>query len=82
MPLSFIFVWGEVGELSKGKLFESKSLIYMVFILFTNEKFSFGSVVYFNNSYYAKNELDDLPTQIHYCVNDLSLYRSETSDVI
>ena len=53
----------------------------MVFILFTNEKFSFGSVVYFNNSYYAKNELDDLPTQIHYCVNDLSLYRSETSDV-
>lgn len=53
----------------------------MVFILFTNEIFSFGSVVYFNNSYYAKNELDDLPTQIHYCVNDLSLYRSETSDV-
>ena len=43
--------------------------------------YRFCAVLLLISIQYAQYGLDELPTRLHYCVNDLSIYRGETNDV-
>lgn len=43
--------------------------------------FSFCASILLLSTQYAQHGLDELPTRLHYCANDLLVYRSETAEV-
>lgn len=53
----------------------------MIFVIFIFNLFRFAAVIFLISTQYVHHGIEQFPNRLNYCVNDLSIYKLENSEV-